>query len=591
MAGNNAVTIAPRFVTVATAWGTAHGGVNAFNYDFTIGLAKEVGQPVACVVPGASIQETAEALAANVHLLSAGDTIPDEFASGIGTKILARYDFSKVEFWIGHDIITGEVACEMHDASGAGQLAIIMHQSYHDYAAVKHSVGATTEKSRRQKHLFSRAQHRFAVGPLLHERLADLVAEPAQVLVPGLHELTLARARSSLQVLVFGRLTQDNALMKGTALACNAVGEAVRTVSETGIRHPILYSPMLKLIGVEDGDEHATRIKHEVELRANRCVNVHLCPFLNRAALLEEMDGSNLCLMLSWHEGFGLTGWEAIAAGIPLILSRNSGLYRFLEQLGGHATGCVHAIDVLGSSDPSEPYRDEDLRSASLAVIEVADNINRAIENAEYLKRLLIEKGYTWERTARTFVQKSGGGQFLRPDPTSHQVTALHGPYVGFSEGFDDARLRERLNIARVLYLTCYYERALTEVRDAVKTSTSTNDSLKPECNLLEAEILLRLNQHTAARSMARQVAEYYEKKADWQKLIKARGIINTVERALCQYQAAVRLARENLARAQAHSKGELLSHLKFKKGATSDRIGTSQAGDFRGGAFEGTEG
>jgi glycosyltransferase involved in cell wall biosynthesis len=561
--GDNATTIAPRFVTVATAWGTAHGGVNAFNYDFSIGLAREVGQPVACVVPGASPQETAEALANKVHLLSAGETAFSEFAADITARVLERNNFSKVGFWIGHDIITGEVASQMRDASGAGQLAVIMHQSYHDYAAVKHSTGATTEKSRRQKHLFSRAEHRFAVGPLLEERLGDLVTEPVNVLLPGLNELTLARARSTLNVLVFGRLTQDNALMKGTALACNAVGEAVRIISETGIRHPILYSPVVKLIGVEDGDTHAATIKHEVETRANRCVNVHLCPFLERKVLLDEMDGSNLCLMLSWHEGFGLSGWEAIAAGIPLILSRNSGLYRFLDELGGHATGCVHAIYVLGSSDPAEPYREEDLRAASHAVIAVADNIGRAIENAEYLRRFLIEKGYTWERTAKDLVRKSGGGHFLRPETPPHQVTALQGPYVGFSEGLDNARLRERLNIARVLYQTCYYERALAEVRSAANTSTSISESIKPECHLLESEILLRLNQHTPARSMARQVAQYYEQKADWQRVVKARGIINTVERALCRYQTAVRLARENASLAELQSKTELGSALR----------------------------
>jgi hypothetical protein len=89
MADYNAVAIAPRFVTVATAWGTTHGRVNAFNYDFTIGLAREVGQPVACILPGALIQQTADALTHNVQLLSGGDTAAGEFAAGMGARILA----------------------------------------------------------------------------------------------------------------------------------------------------------------------------------------------------------------------------------------------------------------------------------------------------------------------------------------------------------------------------------------------------------------------------------------------------------------------------------------------------------------------
>jgi len=66
-------------------------------------------------------------------------------------------------------------------------------------------------------------------------------------------------------------------------------------------------------------------------------------------------------MMPSWHEGFGLVAWEAIAAGIPLILGKNSGVYRYLlENYPGAETGYVYAVDLRGLGQ--RPFfRGEDL--------------------------------------------------------------------------------------------------------------------------------------------------------------------------------------------------------------------------------------
>lgn len=53
--------------------------------------------------------------------------------------------------------------------------------------------------------------------------------------------------------------------------------------------------------------------------------------------------------MLSIHEGFGLAGWEAIAAGIPLVVSKNSGLYEFLDDsFANQAAKYVYPIEIKG---------------------------------------------------------------------------------------------------------------------------------------------------------------------------------------------------------------------------------------------------
>ena len=79
-------------------------------------------------------------------------------------------------------------------------------------------------------------------------------------------------------------------------------------------------------------------------------MNILAQPFTaQREPLFDQLGRANLALMLSWHEGFGLTGWEAIAAQVPLIVSRQSGLYRLVqERIGTPGTACLKGLDIQG---------------------------------------------------------------------------------------------------------------------------------------------------------------------------------------------------------------------------------------------------
>src|SRR5262249_41479481 len=146
-----------RFVMFATAWGSTHGGINSFNRDFAAALAQAIEGRIACVVPGASPEDEADASACGVILFKIGSDVSAEFDLGSAPLIPKLGDFAHVEFWIGHDIVTGEFAAEVKRAAKTGRLAVIMHQSYEDYASVKHVLGSTTEKAHKQRELFSKA--------------------------------------------------------------------------------------------------------------------------------------------------------------------------------------------------------------------------------------------------------------------------------------------------------------------------------------------------------------------------------------------------------------------------------------------------
>ena len=138
-------------------------------------------------------------------------------------------------------------------------------------------------------------------------------------------------------------------------------------------------------------------------------------------------------------EGFGLTGWEAIAAGVPLILGRNSGLYRLIdERLGGAGRGCVHAIDIRGSEanrgaeggdadQEADNFRPEDAEAVCRAVLDIAADPDGARRDALSLRQLLEDKGCTWEQAAWGFAADLGielPGPDLRPTPLAETVQA-----------------------------------------------------------------------------------------------------------------------------------------------------------------------
>jgi hypothetical protein len=63
----------PRIVVLATHWGSRHGGINSFNFDFMRSLGSVLqSHALICLVPAASREEVGEAHRSGVSLLSIG---------------------------------------------------------------------------------------------------------------------------------------------------------------------------------------------------------------------------------------------------------------------------------------------------------------------------------------------------------------------------------------------------------------------------------------------------------------------------------------------------------------------------------------
>ena len=137
--------------------------------------------------------------------------------------------------------------------------------------------------------------------------------------------------RKQCSVLVFGRGDAEDFKLKGFDIAARSVAALSDTI--------------LIFMGAPHG-KHKEIAKRLIDfgIPANR---LRVRSYMEREALKELFCEVDLVLMPSRTEGFGLTGLEGLSAGLPVLVSKNSG---FGEALGSVPCGSLFVID---HEDPS----------------------------------------------------------------------------------------------------------------------------------------------------------------------------------------------------------------------------------------------
>ena len=406
-------------IAFATRWGSQFGGVNSFNQDLVSAFAAASYQQVitVCVVLNATELEQERALTEQVILISLDRPDQDMFSPDLETATWHALKMHEVPLfpdqtiWLGHDRVTGAIACAASKERG-GRSALIHHMSYSRYEAFAENSDTAKKKETEQKHLFQNADIVMAVGPLLGDALADMCdTKKVTVLIPGLPEIIARPAPRNFKGFISGRLSEDAKRIKQAHLGVAAFADGIRQADATpGLPDALRgeNEPMLTLRGVDfERSQSCQHTEAEMGLKkfseeyAGRAFNLHALPFTtDRQSLFDDLRSSSVAMMPSWHEGFGLVAWEAIAAGVPLIISTKSGAFRTLKEFDdGVYTSCVMQIDVAGSS--SEPYfLKKDVEILAQAIIGVAKNPSEARQKAVRLREVMSNK-FTWTSCAR----------------------------------------------------------------------------------------------------------------------------------------------------------------------------------------------
>ncbi|MFL6216205.1 MAG: glycosyltransferase family 4 protein [Blastocatellia bacterium] len=408
-------------VTFATQWGSKHGGINSFNADFlsAFGFAYHLSVQIICIVASDTPEAMEAAARAHVKLVAlpyapeAKAFGPEHGRAGVEQLKQLKIDFEPDKtIWLGHDRITGEAAIAAANIAG-GRSAVIHHMSYDHYESYAENSQSAESKTKTQTALFQKANLVLAVGPLLRDAAKDRVsgAKSIHLLIPGLAEIEPQDAPNTFVAFLSGRLSDDAARIKQGQLGIAAFAKAHREARENDMPVALRDQPKLLLRGVDfegwlagaslrDPHNPEAELKQFAYEYAGAVINLHALPYTqDRQQLYSELSRASVALMPSWHEGFGLVAWEAIAAGVPLIVSKHSGVYRLLdEEYAGAGTGSVYSLDVRGAM--SAPFfHPDDLKETVAALKAIANNPQKARKQASILREMLLED-HTWPACA-----------------------------------------------------------------------------------------------------------------------------------------------------------------------------------------------
>jgi glycosyltransferase involved in cell wall biosynthesis len=415
-------------LVVATGWGPKFGGINSFNRDFCLALGKKVfdeklNYDVVCMVMcGVSDKEGRDAHESHVKLLGLNLEGANAFLDGAASGLMITnrleevgYPSESVKHVVLHDLSTGGLMTVKRHLFLEAKWTAFHHMHYKEYEQLKgvdKNLGRIA-KTIKQNELFKNADYVFAVGPLLSSLLErELVGKGHEVgvtqCIPGLKVRQLEHNPGvTINALTYGRLDHFHDSIKLASLAMDAW---IREI-------PIYRKYYLDLKGEEPGNLRDSKLKivgfdFQNEIDKERCEKllaehgglVDPFPYTEKSDILDYfLADSTLALMLSRHEGFGLTGWEAIGAGIPLILTKNSGLWMLLEQhkLESYVWGIDLRRDYTQAN--GNHYTQDEVELVQKAIRQYFCHSQEWHKRANDLQQHLGNM-FTWERTAQSFL-------------------------------------------------------------------------------------------------------------------------------------------------------------------------------------------
>ena len=413
-------------VALATAWGPRYGGINAFNVEWvrSLGIVARRDYQLVCVVPQADAADQEDARRHHVSLVSLANATPDlpaDQADAVLAKVRSASGVALnrgTVLWLGHDDKTGALALALRAALPGSRAVLVHHMAFRAYQDVKKDGAGAAGKQHTQRELFDQADLCLAVGPMLTDHLRDILP-PAKrssvtMLVPGLAEpdpqqVPLSdHAPANFIAFLGGRLGSDDERIKQALLGVRGFGRAVgQCRSGVNDRHALSRSPSLRMRGVPT--EQRDQVVKEAEAEARGMVECDVQPYTeDRRQYFSDLAGSSVALMPSWHEGFGLVAWEAIACQVPVIIGQQSGVYRLLhEHWQGAGLGrSVRQVQVEGrrSQEGEAPHTDGDVTAVAKALLDLGDHMADAKADAVLLAQRL-RHSHTWKDCAEATLQ------------------------------------------------------------------------------------------------------------------------------------------------------------------------------------------
>lgn len=387
-------------LAVATEWESRNGGLSTLNRNLCSALAAK-GHRVACLVPAAAPSEVTDAELLGVELVEAAPARGKDVGplACLHRKPTLPAGFIP-DVIIGHGRVTGFAAQTLvADFYPRAARIHILHTapSELEWYKVRATDAAQRAEGDEQAEidLGKTAALAVGVGPRLASELQNLLSpftlpRPVHQLNPGLDASDAQPGRRDpppgLHCLFIGRA--EDAEIKGLDIAGDAIGQ----LRSRGVQ------AVLVVRGAQPGTGQALQSDLAARVKAPNAVRVKEFS-ADASTVRDDLLRSSVVLMPSRSEGFGLVGLEAIANGVPALVSDQSGLAQLLRNLAPeHAKHIVVPMTGNAEVDVAEWARCVDFTLRDLPA---------AFERAAALRNAL--RGVlTWDLAANALIGAMG---------------------------------------------------------------------------------------------------------------------------------------------------------------------------------------
>ena len=312
-------------------WGSTKGGLSTFNRELAIQLAKNDNVEVSMYLPFCSEEDKREAADFKVCLLKAeerpGYCDPTDWLASVPRGHC-------IDVVIGHGIHLGRQVPMIKEFRPNCKWIQVVHTDPEELAMFKDYADPTVKgekKHQAEVELCKLADQVVAVGPKLTEAFACYLrscgkGEDVINLTPGIFSEfaninQAAKGGETFRVLVFGRGDSEDFHLKGYDIAARAVAK---------LKHREC-SFKLVFVGAPNGEEEKVKKRFLKKGISRRQLIVRSAR--KRKQLAKEFCQADLVIMPSRTEAFGLAALEALSAGLPVLVSGNSGIAKALKEL------------------------------------------------------------------------------------------------------------------------------------------------------------------------------------------------------------------------------------------------------------------
>ena len=357
--------------------------VSTISRKLAIQLAKHPNVDVSVFLPKCSEEDKRNAASHKIQLVEA-DELPGYEPILWLSSLPRNHD---VDCVIGHGVHLGKQIPLIKRNQDCRWIQVV--HSVHEEVGMYKNISEGEQLQQTEIKLCKMADEVVAIGPKVAEAYKRFLCsgreeETILDLTPGIFSefLNVVQAtdeRRTFSVLVIGSGDScEDFNVKGFNMAAEAIAE----LKDDPYQLKFLFSPR------EDGKEIADKLLQHGISRNQLIVRSFNS---NREVLGNLFCEVDLAIMPSRTEGFGLCGLEALSAGLPVLISGNSGLGGALKKV---LFGSHYVVDSEDPKDWAKKIRDVRQKPRK-------DRLSEA-----KLLREHYAKAYDWEKPCTVLVEK-----------------------------------------------------------------------------------------------------------------------------------------------------------------------------------------